>query len=58
MVKIVRIFSQVLPSLRSALITMNIKTESIYKKLLKMPGWEAYVDRPRGLLKEGWSTKP
>ena len=37
---------------------MNIKTESIQKKLLKMPGWEAYVDRPRGLLKEGWSTKP
>jgi hypothetical protein len=39
------------------LFMMNIKTENIHKKLLKMPSWKTWVERPRGLLKEGMECK-
>ncbi len=39
------------------LFTMDIKAESIYKKLLKMPSLEACVHRPSGLIKRGRKRK-
>ncbi len=38
------------------LFTTNIKTEGIYKKLLKITSSKAWVGRPGGILKEGWSA--
>jgi hypothetical protein len=35
---------------------MIISTESIHKKQLKMPSWEARVQRPSGLIKRGESA--
>ncbi len=35
------------------LLTINVKTEIIYQKLLKMPSWKAWVERSMDLLKEG-----
>jgi len=33
------------------------KTESIYKKVIKMPSWKPWLMRPSGLIKRGMKHK-
>jgi hypothetical protein len=38
------------------LLTINVKTEIIYQKLLKMPSWKAWAERSKDQFTVGWSA--
>ncbi len=37
------------------LFTMTLKLK-LFTKVIKMPSWDAWVERPEYLLKQGWSA--